>query len=443
MSTFYKNTFDFTITPDPIERRKNIVKEIIHHADYLPKTVHYEDIDNAFKDWVEDNLSIVQDGVKLPTMVLYSNQRFSEYMQTWQYTDENNNVRLNFKTITRETNPNHGTIVGETYNIPGNRFYNFKSIQAIDENGKKYRLDYKMKQPTPVDFIYKVSIMTNRYTTLNDFNETVQQLFNARQNYISPNGHYMSITLENISDESEYNIEDRQFFSQSFSAKVKGYILREGDFKVEENPIATIIYFDGDLAKRRKPTIELSEFDPCFIEEEQYYHKPIEIDIDLSFCFPHKGKTKFTIDEDFILTSFVLKEPNNIVPDTIHLYVNDELITDNLYRDAYEGYTKCLETPTDATEKNTFITDELLTEFKKGYKYIIFENEYYFWHQIHFNDGDEICIKTERINRYVNTSGFIITGYNRFINYPVNPEIPETGIDRKEEIIETTYLNEN
>lgn len=442
MSIFYKNTFDFSITPDPMERRKNIVKEIVRHADYLPKTVRYEDIDSSFKDWVEEKIQIIQDGMKLPTMVLYSNQRFSEYMQTWQYTDENNNVRLNFQTLTRETNPNHGTIVGETYNIPGNRFYNFKSIQAIDENGKKYRIDYKMKQPTSVDLIYKVSIMTNRYTTLNEFNENVQQLFNAKQNYICPNGHYMPISLENISDESEYNIEDRQFFSQTFTAKVKGYILKENDFKVEENPIAAIMCFDGDSAKRKTPTIELSEYDPCFVEEDEYYRKPIDIDVDLSFCFPFKGKTKFTIDEDFTVTEFILKEPNNIVADTIHLYVNDELITDNLYRDAYEGYTKCLNIPEDATEKNTFISDELLTKFKKGYKYILFENEYYFWHQIHFNDGDEICIKTERINRYINTSGFIIKGYNRFIGYPVNPEIPEAGVDFPKEIIETINISQ-
>lgn len=440
MSNFYKNTFDFSITPSPAERRKNISKEIIRHADYMPKTVSYEDIDRAFKDWVENKLNIVQDGIKLPTMVLYSNQRFSEYLQTWQYTDENNNVRLNFKTVTRDNNPGHGTIVGDSYNIPGERFYNFKSIQAVDENGKKYRIDYKMKQPSAVDLVYKISIMTNRYVTLNEFNETIHKVFNAKQSYISPNGHFMSVTLENISDESEYNIEDRQFFSQTFTAKVKGYILKEDDFRVEENPYAAIMCFEGDGAKRRKPTIELSEYDPCFVEEENYYRKPIEIDIDLSFCFPCKGKTKFTIDEDFILTELSLKEPNNIVKDEIKLYVNDILITDNLMKDAYEGYTKCMELPTDANESNTFVSEELLTTVKKGYKYLLYNNEYYIWHQIHFAEGDDICIETKRINRYINTSGFVLIGYNRFIGYPVNPEMPEASIDVPKEILEATIL---
>ena len=76
-----------------------------------------------------------------------------------------------------------------------------------------------MKQPTSVDLIYKVSIMTNRYISINNFNETIHTIFNSKQTYISPNGHYMSMTLENISDESEYNIQDRQFFSQSFNVK--------------------------------------------------------------------------------------------------------------------------------------------------------------------------------------------------------------------------------
>lgn len=439
MSRFYKNTINLDVSPDPIERRKNITKEIIQHADYLPKTVSYEDIDRAFKDWVENNIVIVQDGIKLPTMVLYSNQRFSEYMQSWRYTDENNNVRLNFKTVTRETNPSHGTIVGDTYNIPGNRFYPFKSIQAIDENGKRYRIDYKMKQPTAVDLVYKISIMTNRYVTLNEFNETIHKLFNAKQEYIAPNGHFMSITLENISDESEYNIEDRQFFSQNFTAKVKGYIIKEDDFMVEENPIASIICFEGDTAKRRKPTIELSEYDPCYVEEEQYFQKPIEIDVDLSFCFPFNGKTCFTIDEDFILTKFTLKKESNIQPDTVQLYVNDEKITDNLNGYIY-GYNECDNIPEDATPKNTFVSEVKLNKYKKGYKYLFHDGKYYFWNQIHFADGDEIKVKTNRINKYIKTSGFILEGYNRFIAYPTpaNYEKPETSFDEENNNYEGT-----
>ena len=372
MSTkrFYKNTLNLDWTPDPIERGKEISREIIEHGDYLPKLLTYEDIDLSFKEWVENSIDIIQDGNRLPTMVLFSNQRFSEYMQTWKYTDENNNIRLNFKTVTRENNPSHGTILGETYNIPGDRFYTLKSIQAIDDSGKRYRIDYKMKQPTPVDLTYKVSVMTNKYTCLNEFNEIIHSVFKAKQSYISPNGHYMSVTLDNISDESEYNIEDRQFFSQTFTAKVKGYIIRQEDIKIEENPIAVLTYFDGDGGKRRKPSIELYEYDSFVDENDGITKKNIDIDITTSTSFPIKGKIKFTIDEDFTLTEVIVKEPNNIVLNEMKLYINDSFICDNLKQYIQDG------------------------------------------NEVKFKNGDEIILQVTRLNRLTNTKGLILKGFN-------------------------------
>lgn len=414
MSNLYRTFLDLSYTSEPTDRRQNISKEIVRHADYLPKTLTYKDIDNAFKEWVEKNVNIVQDGIKLPTMVLYSNQRFSEYMQSWKFTDENNNIRLNFKTITRENNPAHGTILNDTFNIPGKRFYTMRSIIAVDDSGKKYKIEYKMRQPTSVDLIYKVSILTNKYTSINEFNELVQHLFNARQQYICPNGHYISITVEGITDDSEYKLDDRQFFSQTFTAKVKGYIIREEDLKVEQKPFTTVLCFEGDTAKRRKPTIELNEYDPCFDKESGNYNKNIEIDVDFSFCYPNKGKTKFTMDDQFILTDIKFKEPNNIVEDNIKLYINDEIVSTNLLKDAYEGYVKCDTKPEDANKKNTTTYDDVPIVLNKLYKYIIFNGEYYKWHQIMFNDGDEIIVETKKINRIENTGGFTLIGYNKF-----------------------------
>ena len=361
---FYKNEINLNWTTNPAERRRNISEEIIRHGDYLPQPLTYEDIDRCFKEWVEEKIKITQDNTLLPTMTLYSGQRFSEYLQTWKYTDENNNVRLNFKTLTRENNPKHGTILNETYNIPGKQFYTLKSIQAIDESGKKYRIDYKMKQPTPVDLVYKVSIFTNKYLTLNTFNEILNTIFNAKHDFICPNGHYMSIVLENISDESEYHVDDRQFFSQSATIKVRGYIINENDFKVEENPIAVITYFENEI-KRKKPKIELIEYDVA----DNNSTKPIDIEIDFSNHYPYKGKTKFTIDENFTLTSISLSDNSNINVENITLFVNDVLITKNLTTKINEG-------------------------------------------NIFFKDGDEITIQITRNKRSEKCGLLILSGHN-------------------------------
>ena len=380
MKNFYKNTINLTWTPNPDEQRRIISKEIIRHSNYLPKTVLYEDIDREFKNWVENKIKIIEDGELLPTLTLFSNQRFSEYLQTWDYTDENNNIRLNFKTITRENNPQHGTILNETYNIPGEQFFTLKRIDAVDESGKEYRIDYKMKQPTPVDFLYKVSIFTNKYNIINSFNEIINTVFNSKNDFISPNGHYMSMFVESIGDESEYNIQDRQFFSQSVNIKVRGYIISEDDFKIEENPVATIICFEGEEIKRKKPIIELSEYD-TFTKEGNFY-KPIDIDIDFSFCWPYKGKTRFTIDEPFIITKLSFSNESNINENNIKLYKNDELISSNLLEDAYEGYKLCEKLPTDINENDFCIYDDFPKEQNKNYKFIKFNNDFYFWHKI-------------------------------------------------------------
>lgn len=387
MKRFYKNKLNLGVTPDPETRRKIIMKQSLNHADYLPEPLSYEDIDRAFRDWVESEMSIIQDGIELPTMILFSNQRFSEYMQTWKYTDENNNIRLNFKTITRENNPNHGTIVGDTYNIPGDRYYTLNTIQVVDESGKKYRIDYKVKQPITVDIRYKVSIMTNRYTTLNQFNELVHSKFSALQSYICPKGHYMSMKLENISDESEYNIQDRQFFSQSFSVLLQGYIIREEDMIVEENPIGATISFLEE-GKRPKPTIELSEYDPCLVEEDiPFYRKDIEIDIDIYYCYPQVGNITFTLDEDFILTGITFRDNNNINPNNISLFVNDEEIT-----------------------------SDLLLKLKEG--------------EIIMKDGDEVKIKTKRLNRSNREGFFTLCGYNKFSEFKYREMSQQEIIDK-------------
>ena len=162
-----------------------MLSDILQNGTFLPKTVLYKDIDEAFKKFVENKLHIVSDeGNELPTMTLFSNQRFSEYTQSWKYTDDNKNLILNFKTISRENNPQYGNIQSRLWNIPGDRFYLAKRTIVLDDNGTESLLDLRMKQPMAIDLNYKVSIFCTKYQLLNDFNILVNSLFDARQCYI-------------------------------------------------------------------------------------------------------------------------------------------------------------------------------------------------------------------------------------------------------------------
>lgn len=275
----YKNYLDIHHTPDPIERRMNLIKGAVGKATPLPGPVVYEDIDRAFGEWVRKDLYISFEGKELPTMVLYSNQRFSEYMQTWQYTDENNNVLVNFKTVTRSNNPSFGKDQGNNYNIPGEPFFLMARQVAHEPSGRMYFIDYKMRQPFTVDFTYKVGIVSNKLELINSFNMMVVDKFKSRQCYLEINGHHMPMLFEDASDESEYSISDRQFYSQTFTIKLQGYIIRPEDLRVEETP-AVGIRLMGDTELQRKKMVSLAPDIGCPVPEDNKYYEVLTIDFD-------------------------------------------------------------------------------------------------------------------------------------------------------------------
>ena len=148
----FKDVLGPKIQPDPKELRDNFFKEVLKDSTPFPNPLTYEDIDREFRRWVEEDLEISYGGKDLPTMTLYSNQRFSEYLQSWSFTDDDKNPILNFKTITRENNPKSGTINGETKNIPGEHTWLMNRVSARDKNNREYYIEYRMKQPFSVDY---------------------------------------------------------------------------------------------------------------------------------------------------------------------------------------------------------------------------------------------------------------------------------------------------
>lgn len=279
------------------ERRRNLAKEILYKGTPFPKTLEYEDIDNAFTEFVDKELEIEFEGNRLPTFSLYSNQRFSEYFQTWEHTDENLNLLLNFKTVKRENNPKPGENQGGLWNIPGERLYTMAIRTVMDDNGTESYERYAMKQPYCVDLIYRVNIVTNRFELLNRFNQVVNDKFKSRQCYIRPNGHFIPMVLDDISDESEYSIEDRKFFSQSYMIKVMAYIIRKEDLKVEKFPKRILVGIEGDPSKR----IDVSIDEPEDGDNPVYENKRV----DLSVGFPEfMEKVRFTMDSDVNFESY-------------------------------------------------------------------------------------------------------------------------------------------
>ena len=323
----YKNILKLRHLPDPIEERENLFKEVLKDSTPLPQTLELQDIDVAFKDWVEKDLSIVFEGNDIPTIALFSAQRFSEYMDSWQNNDDNKNIIMNFKVITRENNPQPGTLHNKNMNIPGGFTYLMKRTLMEDKNGRPYFLDYRMRQPFCVDLLYTVSLVTNKYQLLNEFNTMLNKKFCAIQSYIRPNGHFLPMKLEGITDESEYSMDDRQFFSQSYQIRVMAYIIQEDDIIQEEKPMLRFSFGD-ETGRRNGARVDIEEVEKCDDEINPYYYQPLILTMLFHEC-EKSVKFKLKTDFDFVITGYECSD--GIRKDSpFKIKVNDIDITDNM-----------------------------------------------------------------------------------------------------------------
>lgn len=288
--------------------RKSYAQDIMHKAPIFPKPLEYADIDAAFKDFVENELGLTVNDKDVPTFTLFSNQRFSEYSQTWEHSDEEGNLILNFKTINRTTNPQGGENQGNLWNIPGNRFYTVFQRSVLEDNGTESIEVYSMKQPYAVNLEYRVSFITDLFENLSIFNEMVNDLFKSRQYYIRPNNHWIPLLLENVSDESKYSVSDYRFYTQTVTIKALGYIIHEEDIKVEKFPKRIHMGLVGDK-KKSKVSIDIEE------SEDELINQTIKLS--LNFEEWH-DKAEFEIDTDMDI-----KEIEKINVRTMRIFVND------------------------------------------------------------------------------------------------------------------------
>ena len=274
------------------DRHRSYPKTILQDAPIFPKPLEYEDIDNAMFNFVDEYIPMVIKGKSTPTFTLYSNQRFSEYSQSWEYTDEDGNLLMNFKTISRENNPKPGENQGGYWNIPGNQRHTILIRDVLEDNGEETYEIYSMGQPFAVDLKYRISIITDLFENVNVFNQKINDLFKARQCYIRPNGHFLPVVLEEINDNTEYTISERKFYNQTVTVKVMAYIISEKDFKIEKKPKRIKLFMQGDV-RRPKPEINIDEF-----FNDKIGHTEIELTIDFQ---SFHTKTNFEIDTDFIV----------------------------------------------------------------------------------------------------------------------------------------------
>ena len=140
-----------------------------------------------------------------------------------------------------------------SYNIPNRKQFYYASVPTWDGNVQGMDI-YTIPQPVPVDITYSVKIICNRMRELNQLNKNVMQTFASRQAYSFIKGQYVPIILNNISDESQKNIDARKFYIQSYEFTMLGYLIDEEEFEVKPaiSRVANIFELDTSTLKRRR-----------------------------------------------------------------------------------------------------------------------------------------------------------------------------------------------
>lgn len=291
--------------------KKSYQKTILEKAPVFPKPLEYDDIDKAVFDFVDKQIDIVIDGELIPTYTLYSNQRFSEYTQMWEHSDEFGNLYLNFKTVNRDKNPSFGGNQGELWNIPGQRKYTLLQREVLEDNGTESYEIHTMKQPYAVDLSYTINFITTTVDNLNQFNQKINKLFAARQCYIRPNGHFIPMVIDEISDETTYSISDRKFYAQAVTIKLMAYIIEKDDFEIKKYPKRTNLSLSGDKYKKNQPCVEIEEIN------NPLKNKTLNVNITFQ---PYHNKLEFEFDTDMNVEKIYTENVRNF-----RIMVNDTL----------------------------------------------------------------------------------------------------------------------
>jgi len=239
-------------------RRHELLQYINEDGTYLPQSVLHADLDGGMLEFVKDELKTTVSGKDINVIdKIITNQRWSQFTETWNFKDQDFNVSLPFITVVRQPEVKYGTNPSTQYTIPVRKQFYYATVPTWNGNQKGYDV-YTIPQPVPVDINYSIKIICNRMRELNTFNKNVLQTFSSRQAYTFIKGQYVPIIMNNITDESVIDIDRRNYYIQSYDFTMLGYLIDEEEFEVKPAISRVIQMFEVDTqvpVGRRAQTI--------------------------------------------------------------------------------------------------------------------------------------------------------------------------------------------
>jgi hypothetical protein len=249
-----KKTLPLQYKKTLLDRREQLKEYINKDGTYLPKSVLHSDLDRGMLDFVKDSLNLVVSGKLVPMLdIILTTQNWSQFTETWEFVDQDFNVKPPFITVVRQPEVKYGTNPSLQWTIPNRKEFYYASVPTW--NGNQEGMDiYKIPQPVPVDIVYNVRIVCNRMRELNEFNKIVLQKFSSRQAYTFVKGQYIPIIMNGIQDESIADLDKRKYYTQNYEFQMLGYLIDEKEFEVSPaiNRVLTIMEVAPNSPKGKK-----------------------------------------------------------------------------------------------------------------------------------------------------------------------------------------------
>jgi len=238
------------------DRRQELLDRITKSDTNLPEPILHDDLDLGMLEFVGKNFKVVSDGEEIPIIKkILTIQRWGEFTNNWEFSDDDNNMKLPFIAVIRKPEVLPGTNPANQRTIPERRNFHYATVSTWDGNQVGADI-YKIPQPIAVDLSYEVTIVCTKFRELNKFNAIVMKKFASRQAYTSIKGHYIPILYEGVDDSSPIDLLDgRRFYIQTYKFLLLGLLLDEDEFEVK--PAINRVFIMQDFIKDGKTAKKL------------------------------------------------------------------------------------------------------------------------------------------------------------------------------------------
>ena len=262
-------------------RRQELLDRITKSDSYLPDSILHDDLDLGMLDFIKENFKIVSDGEQIPIIPkILTIQRWAELENSWEFVDEDRNIKLPFIAIVRQPDVQPGTNPVTQRTIPDRDTFFYASVPTW--NGTQVGADiYRIPQPVAVDITFEVTIVCTKFRELNKFNQKVLQKFSSRQAYTTVKGHYIPIILDTVTDSTPLDtIDGRRYYIQNYKFTMLGFLIDSDDFEIK--PAISRFFLLNEFAREGAP-------------RKKYLNNTVDVTI---VTFPADGlQTSFSVGE--------------------------------------------------------------------------------------------------------------------------------------------------